>query len=343
MAGLAGRSGDGSGSRLAGRAPATSGRRAASLQERRTGAGSPVRPPRGGRAGRALGRLGDYAFLLPALVLVAALLLASALFTVYLSFTSWNLLGTPEFVGLANYLKVVKDPTALKSLSNTLIWVVGGMLLPVLGGLLVAVFIDSVPLQALWKAIIYLPVVIAPTITGVVWKQIYNLDGPLNAGLLHTGLTGTPVAWLNETPLNTYVMVVTSTWRTLGPAMVLFLVGLQTIPRETVEASLVDGAGAFRAFLSIKLPQIRPIFVVVVTLAIVNSFSTYDFVYVMTGGGPYQSSETLALTIYRLGFAEFRVGYSAALAVILGAITLVFSVVYIWRGIERSPRARRTR
>jgi ABC-type sugar transport system permease subunit len=280
-------------------------------------------------------RIGDYAFLFPALFLVGALLLASGIFTLVISFTSWNLIGTPEPVGLENYEKLLTDPTTRVSLFNTVIWVIGSLALPVAGGLLLAVFLETVPLRGLWKAIIYLPVVIAPTVTGVMWKQIYGLTGPLNEALVFLGLEGLQREWLTDTPLNTFVMVITSTWRTIGPAMVLFLIALQTIPRESIEAALLDGAGSFRMFWSVKLPQIRAILVVVVTMAVVNSFATYDFVWVMTQGGPYQSSETLAVTIYRLAFSQWQVGFASALAVLLSLVTLAFSIIYIWRGIER--------
>lgn len=284
-------------------------------------------------------RIGDYAFLFPALFLVSSLLLASGVFTFVVSFTSWNLIGTPEPVGLENYEKLLTDPTTRTSLLNTVIWVIGSLALPVAGGLLLAVFLESVPLRGLWKAVIYLPVVIAPTVTGVMWKQIYGLTGPLNEALSALGLEALQREWLTDTPLNTFVMVLTSTWRTIGPAMVLFLIALQTIPRESIEAGLLDGAGPFRMFWSVKLPQIRPILVVVVTMAVVNSFATYDFVWVMTQGGPYQSSETLAVTIYRLAFSQWQVGFASALAVLLSVVTLGFSLIYIWRGIERQGSA----
>lgn len=284
---------------------------------------------------RVVHRVGDYGFLFPALVLVGTLLLASGVFTAIISFTQWNLIGSPKPVGVDNYTRVLSDPTVQNSLLNTLIWVAGSLLLPVFGGLLLAVFLESVPMRGLWKTIIYLPVVIAPTVTGVIWKQIYGFAGPLNEFLASVGLESWQREWLIDTPLNTYVMVVTSTWRTIGPAMVLFLIALQTIPRETVEAGLLDGAGPVRLFVSVKLPQIRPIVVVVVTMAVVNSFATYDFVWVMTQGGPYQSSETLAVTIYRLAFSQWQVGYASALAVLLSMVTLAFSIIYIWRGIER--------
>ena len=288
-----------------------------------------------GPLGRFLHRLGDYAFVSPALFLVACLLLASGIFTFVVSFTTWNLIGDPEPVGLENYEKLLSDPTTRVSLINTIIWVIGSLAFPVAGGLLLAVFLESVPLRGIWKAVIYLPVVIAPTVTGVIWKQILGLQGPLNEILTTLGLESLQREWLTDTPLNTYVMVITSTWRTIGPAMVLFLIALQTIPRETIEAALLDGAGPLNMFLRVKLPQIRPILVVVVTMSVVNSFATYDFVWVMTQGGPYQSSETLAVTIYRLAFSQWQVGFASALAVLLSLVTLAFSIIYIWRGIER--------
>lgn len=282
----------------------------------------------------------DYGFLAPALLLVAIVLLVPAAFTLVISFTEWNLIGMPQFVGVDNYVAVLSDPTARNALFNSVIWVIGGLALPVVGGLLLAVFLDAAPLQSVWKAVIYLPVIIAPTVTGAIWKQIYALDGPLNAGLAAIGLGDLAQGWLLESPLNTYLMVVTSTWRTIGPAMVLFLVGLQTIPKETVEAAMLDGASAWQVFTRIKLPQIRGISTVVVTMSVISSFATFDFVWVMTQGGPYQSSETLAVTIYRLAFGQWQVGPASALAIILGAISLVFSVIYIARGIER-PGARK--
>lgn len=303
------------------------------IVDQRSGAGSP-------RWRRFLNGLGDYAFLAPAVLLVGGLLLASAVFTVVISFTEWNLIGAPELIGFDNYAALLSDPTARNAFLNSVLWVVGSLALPVLGGLLLAVFLDAVPLQAVWKAIIYLPVVVAPTVTAAVWKQIYGLDGPLNSIVSAVGLGELARPWIVESPLNTYVMIVTSTWRTIGPAMVLFLVALQTIPKETVEAALLDGAGAWRMFVSVKLPQIRAIATVVVTMAVINSFATFDFVWVMTQGGPYQSSETLAVSIYRLAFSEWEVGYASALAVVLSLITLVFSIVYISRGIERPGRRR---
>ena len=290
------------------------------------------------RSRRRLSRFGDYLFLAPAVLLVGGLLLGSVVFTTAISFTEWDLIGPVEPVGLDQYARIASDPTIRQSMINTVAWVVGSLALPVLGGLLVAVFVDALPLQGLWKMVIYLPVVLAPTVSSVIWKEIVAFDGPLNAVIQAFGLPHPGFAWLSEPYLNTAVMIVTSTWRALGPAMVMFLIGLQTIPRETIEAAMLDGANRWRIFRLVKLPQIRPITVVVVTMAVINSFTTFDYVYVMTSGGPYQSSETLAVTIYRIAFREWQVGYASALAVVLAIITLAFSGVYIFRAMQRSPK-----
>ena len=124
-------------------------------------------------------------------------------------------------------------------------------------------------------------------------------------------------------------MIAAFTWQGLGPTMVLFLVGLQNIPREPIEAALVDGAGRLRLFWHVTLPLLRPITAVVVGISLINSFKVFDLIWVMTQGGPYRSSETLAVTMYRESFVSFHVGYGAAVAVVLTAIVWVVAVFYL--------------
>jgi multiple sugar transport system permease protein len=274
---------------------------------------------------------------------VVSLLMGSAVYTAVISFTHWNLIGAPQFTGLQNYQTMLHDPAIRNAFLNTIYWVAGGLVLPVAVGLLLATLLESVPLQGLWKAILYFPVVLAPTVTGVIWQQIYSSQGLLNGVLGSLGLHSWQHAWLASNPLATVMMILTSTWRATGPTMLLFLVGLQTIPTETVEAAMLDGASWWTLLRRIKLPQIKPIMVLVITMAVVNSFTTYDIVQVMTGGGPYQSTETLAVTIYREAFGDWKTGYSAALAIVLWVITLGFSIVYLWRTQQAPDRGARVR
>lgn len=284
---------------------------------------------RQGRLAGFLTTISPYLYVLPALLLVGALLLYPVVYTIAISFTEWDLVSDPAFVGLEKYRSVAGDPAFSQSFLNTLLWTAGTLILPVLGGLLLAVWLERLPGQRLWKVAIYLPHVLAATVVGVVWQYMYANEGVLNEALQNIGLGDLTQPWLALSPTNTYAMIVASAWRGLGSSMVLFLVGLQMIPSNLVEASMLDGASGWRQLRDIKLPLLKPITAVVVLLAVANSFTTFDLVWVMTQGGPFRSSETLAVTMYRQAFVTWDLGYASALAVILSAIVLAFSVFYL--------------
>jgi multiple sugar transport system permease protein len=281
------------------------------------------------RQGSRLAAVHSYLYVLPALLLVAALLLYPVIYTVAISFTEWDLVTTPQLVGLEQYRSVASDPAFVQSFANTLLWTAGTLILPVLGGLLLAVWLERLPGQRVWKVAIYLPHVLAATVVAVVWQYVYANEGVLNQALRDVGLGGFVQPWLALSPTNTYAMIVTSAWRGLGSSMVLFLVGLQMIPSNVVEASALDGASGWQQVRDIKLPLLKPITAVVVLLSIANSFTTFDLVWVMTQGGPFRSSETLAVTMYRQAFVTWDLGYASALAVILSSIVLAFSIFYL--------------
>jgi multiple sugar transport system permease protein len=197
-------------------------------------------------------------------------------------------------------------------------------------GLLMALVLTSTVFGRALKGVFYLPATISAAAVGVIWFFIFNPDqGILNSSLRLVGLDGLTHTWLTDPPLNTWAMIVAFTWQGLGPTMILFLVGLQSIPREPIEAALVDGATGFRLFWHITLPLLRPITAVVVGISLINSFKVFDIIWAMTQGGPYRSSETLAVTMYRESFVSFHVGYGAAVAVLLTLIVLVLSIFYL--------------
>jgi multiple sugar transport system permease protein len=198
-------------------------------------------------------------------------------------------------------------------------------------GLLMALVLSSTALGRLLKGVFYLPATISAAATGIIWFFVFSPDqGILNSFLRLVGLGGLAHSWLvADPPLNSWAMIVAFTWQGLGPTMMLFLVGLQSIPREPIEAALVDGATGFRLFWHVTLPLLRPMTAVVVGISLINSFKVFDLIWVMTQGGPYRSSETLAVTMYRESFVSFHVGYGAAVAVVLTLIVFVVSVFYL--------------
>jgi ABC-type sugar transport system permease subunit len=271
-----------------------------------------------------------YLYLVPMVALVGVFLLYPALDTIWVSFTRWDGIHAPVFNGLHNYITFATDPAFTTAFVNTLYWVVGIMILQVGVGLLLAVVINASPLGGLFKRIIYLPHTISGAAIGVLWFAIYIPgQGMLNTALRFLHLGSLAHAWLTDPPLNTVAMIVAGIWQGMGPTMILFLVGLQHLPREPLDAARVDGAGAVKMFRYVTLPLLRPMTVVVVAISLINSFKVFDIVWVMTQGGPYRSSETLAVTMYRDSFVNFNFGYGASVAVVLTVIVFIVSVPYI--------------
>jgi ABC-type sugar transport system permease subunit len=300
-----------------------------------------LRPPAasGAVSGPLVARLVAYLYLVPMVALVGVFLLYPAADTVWTSLTDSTGIGHARFIGLDNYVNLIHDSAFKTSFVNTLYWVGGVLVLQVGLGLLMALVLTSTVFGRALKGVFYLPATISAAAVGVIWYFVFNPDqGILNSSLRLVGLDGLTHTWLTDPPINTWAMIVAFTWQGLGPTMILFLVGLQSIPREPIEAALVDGATGFSLFWHITLPLLRPITAVVVGISLINSFKVFDVIWAMTQGGPYRSSETLAVTMYRESFVSFHVGYGAAVAVLLTAIVLVVSIFYLramFRRIER--------
>ena len=284
-----------------------------------------------GTVARTAQRASPYLFLLPALVLVGAFLLWPFTRTAYLSLTEYGGLGSPRFVGLDNYTTLARDPILADSLTNTLLWVIGTLLLPVGIGLLVAVLTFNISGGALYRLPFLLPYALSGTAIGVMWEFMLRGNGAVNSTLEVVGLGGLTRSWLLEPPMNTWGMIIASTWQSVGVSVLLFLIGLQVIPRDPLEAARLDGADGFRLFRDITFPLLRPMTIVVVGISLVGSLKTFDIIWIMTQGGPYRSSETLAVTMYRETFLLLRHGYGATVAVVLSVIVLVVSLLYLGR------------
>ncbi|MFE4255396.1 carbohydrate ABC transporter permease [Streptomyces sp. NPDC056910] len=289
----------------------------------------------GGRLG---GPLSGLPWALPALLLVGVLLVYPFFRSVYGSLFEDNGF-TSHYTGLDNYVRLAEDPIFGRSLLNTVMWVAGTLLLPVVAGLAIAVATHRMRFGRIAQLVVVLPCAISGAATAVLWKFILTSEGSLNQVLQGLGLDSLVRPWLLEWPQNTLSMIVASTWQATGLNVVLFAIGLSAIPRETVEAAELDGATGWRMFRHITLPQLRSVSVVVIGMAIVNSLKAFDMIWVLTQGGPARSSETLALTMYRESFRLFHVGYGSAVALVLSAIVVASSWMYLRRQMpETSPR-----
>jgi ABC-type sugar transport system permease subunit len=272
-----------------------------------------------------------WAFMGPGVALVVLVLYLPVLYTLYLSFTKYGGLGSPEFIGLANYGSMFTDPAFLGSVVNTAIWVVGTLLVPVGIGLLVA-YLSFGLKGAGWLRVPFLiPYALSGVAVGVVFGFILQNGGALSQALAFFHLPGANIRWLSEAPLNTVVMVLAAAWQGIGVNALLFTVGLQSIPKEPIEAARIDGATGWSMFRSMIWPLLRPSTTIVIGLSIVNSLKTFDIVQAMTQGGPNRVSETLGVTMYKDTFVNSDYGLGSAVAIFLSVITVAASVLYLRR------------
>ena len=267
-------------------------------------------------------------FVAPGVLLVAVLLYLPLLWSLFLSLTTYNGLGDPKWVGIANYQNMFEDPDFLGSMFNTLLWVVGTLAVPVGLGLGLALMTFNLK-GGVWLRLPFLiPYAISGIGVGLIWSFVLQSNGALDQALHFFGVADTP-RWLLDAPLNTIVMIVAASWQGVGVNALLFTIGLQSIPKEPLEAARLDGARGARLFASILWPMLRPLTTVVIGLSIVASLKTFDIVLGMTRGGPGRVSETLALTMFNDTFVNSQYGLGSAIAVFLTVVTLLASILYL--------------
>jgi ABC-type sugar transport system permease subunit len=282
------------------------------------------------RSGLWFQRVRPYLYVLPAAAFVVIFLLYPMALTLWQSFTRFDGITDPVFVGFENFRELFVDPHFLRSLRNTLIWTVAAVILPVSLGLALALTVNRVRGSGFFKASIYLPATISAAAVGILISFIFSYsNGALNTFLRGIGLEDLASRWLFEAPLNSFSMIGAYTWQQTGLNLMLFLVGLQGLPTEPIEAAKLDGCTGWNLTRRIIIPMLMPFIVIATLLAVVNGFKVFDLIWVMTQGGPSRSSETLAVTMYREGFILFKQGYSAAIAVIISIAALSFSYFYL--------------
>jgi multiple sugar transport system permease protein len=270
-----------------------------------------------------------YLFLLPALVLFLVFRAYPLVNGLWLSFTSARLGRTQyTFVGLSNYEKLLSDDRFLLSLVNTAYYTAASTL-PILAlPLLLAVVLNrEVPLKALLRGAFFFPFTLSVVTVGLTWLWLLDpLVGPFNYYLKRIGL---PVGSLLAEPRSAmWGIVVTSVWWVTGYYLVIYLAGLQDIPRHLYEAAAIDGAGVWRSFWSITLPLLRPVFLFVFVIHIIGSFQIFGQVFIMTQGGPGDATRTVVQHLYETAFQNlFAFGSASAMAWVLFAVILVFSLI----------------
>ncbi|UQN28863.1 carbohydrate ABC transporter permease [Brachybacterium kimchii] len=273
-------------------------------------------------------------YLAPALVLYAVFLVYPMIDAVRLSFFEWSgfRIEKPEFVGLDNYVRLfTSDPVFWTALRNSVIWVIASLLVPTVIALLLALGLNRRMLgRNLMRAVFYIPAVFASITVAAMWRWIYNPTLGFVNQLLHAvGLGDLAQSWLGDPQFALASIFVANIWQAVGFSMVLFLAGLQSVPLELVEAAKLDGAGAWQRFRNVTVPALRPTTVVVVILTIINALKVFDLVVGLTGGGPAQSTQVLALWSYTQSFTNHEYGMGGAVATVLLLVTLALVIPYM--------------
>jgi ABC-type sugar transport system permease subunit len=244
-------------------------------------------------------------------------------FSVILVFHRWDIVTPMEWIGLKNFTRLLNDPLFFVSLRNTLVFLGIHIPLQILVALGFAVLLNGkIRARGFFRALYFMPVVVSGVVVTILWQQLYSYDyGVLNGILRAVGLG--PVPWLVDPRLAMPAIAAMATWKNVGIYIVLFLAGLQTIPRDLYDAANVDGATPLRQFFSITLPLLNPTVVVIVVLSTIGGFSLFIEPYVLTGGGPLQSTLSGMLYIYNQGFYFSHMGYAATLGIVYAFIILL--------------------
>lgn len=271
-------------------------------------------------------------FILPNFVGFALLTLVPVVIAFYMSFTSWNLFGQADWVGFDNFVRLIKDASFRTSVVNTLYFAALHVPLTIAVSLGLALLLNN-KLRgiAFFRTAAFFPYVTSAIAIAVVWNLLLSPEyGAVNEVLRAIGIVDPP-GWFTDPNWAMPAVAVVSTWRDMGYYMILFLAGLQTVPRELYEAARVDGANAWERFLNVTLPCLRPTMFFVTVMLTISSFKIFDLILVMTGGGPGQSTFVFSQFIYRKGFEENQFGYASAGAVVLFLMCLAFTIVqYTW-------------
>jgi multiple sugar transport system permease protein len=275
--------------------------------------------------------LEGYAFLAPSFVGFAVFVLLPVVAALVISFTDWNLLSAPRWVGLGNYRQILgADPLFRQVLRNTLVFTAGTVPARVILSLLLAVLLNqAVRGISLFRTAYFMPVVAPVVATALVWSWIFNGNfGLLNFLLLKAGVSGPP-NWLASTAWALPAIMVFSVWKNVGFTSIIYLAGLQAIPHELYEAAAVDGAGRLARFWHVTVPMVSPTTFFVLVISVIFAFQVFEESFVMTSGGPANATNTIVFDIYQTGFKYFNMGTASALAWVLFSVLIVVTLIQV--------------
>jgi ABC-type sugar transport system permease subunit len=274
-----------------------------------------------------------WAFVLPPLIVYAVFFIWPLGQSVYISFTDWNgVRPVVEFVGLANYSRMLRDPLVWRALWHNVIWIVAGTVSPIVISLGLAMLLwPRTRGQNLFQAAYFLPQILSTVAVGLIWSKVYHpMIGVLNQLLQGVGLGHLVEGWLGSSQWALAAVLVAAIWSYFGFTLVVIMAGLQTIDLDLLDAAGIDGANAWQRFVNVIVPQLSHVLTMIIAYTLIGGFNVFDIIWVMTGGGPANATEVMATLLYQRAFMEDNVAYGVALAMVLTVLSLIASVTFIY-------------
>lgn len=275
------------------------------------------------------GKHAPYLFLLPAVLLLIVFFFIPFFQTIVLSFQDYSSsIYNASFIGLDNYIQLFKNPIFYKVLVNTFLYLIVAVPILVIFPLFLAILLNQeIRGITLYKILIYLPVIVSIVVAAIAFKWLYAEQGILN--YIVTSLGFNPIGWLTDTKWALYSVVIVTIWKGIGYYMMIYLAALMSVPKELYEACDIDGANFLTKHLTVTIPHIMPTIALVTTISSISAMKVFAEIYVMTKGGPLNSSKTIVYYIYERAFENLDLGYASAMAVVLLIIVMIFSLINI--------------
>ncbi len=278
------------------------------------------------------GHIFGYLLLLPPFIVYLYFILIPLFRTGYFSMTSWNGATVEKpFIWFDNFVRMATDPLFWGAFSHTAVWVVVGTIIELALALGLAMFVWNRPRGFMgFRTIFFMPLVLPAVVVGIVWVWIYSpLFGILNRTLKTVGLDHLAIGWLGEPSVALYAVLAASIWSHLGLSFVIFVAALQNVDHDLLDAARIDGANAWERFRFVVVPQLSNSITLVTVLLLVHGLQGFDLVWVMTHGGPNDSTQLLATYAYQKAFVENEAGYGSAISLVLAALALIVSIATI--------------
>jgi putative chitobiose transport system permease protein len=268
-----------------------------------------------------------YLFLIPAGIILLFFFFIPFFESFLLSFQSYrNDIYNPQWVGLENYTALFKAPMFWKTMLNTFIYLICAVPVLVILPIIIAVAVNKkLRGVAVYRTIIYIPVIVSTVVAGIAWKWLYASNGLLNylISLFHIS----PVGWLTDPHTAIYSVIAVTIWKGLGYYMVIYMAALTSVPKELYEAADIDGADTFKKHLAVTIPHLKPTIALVSIISSISAMKVFVEIYVMTNGGPMNASKTIVYYIYQRAFENLDLGYASAAGIVLLVLVMILSVI----------------